>query len=73
VWTNAAATQILVTTIASSGTAVQTIPLGGKTTTVSDFVKEAPFNIAAHRHGFRIEDMSGGFVGTLASKVLQVK
>jgi hypothetical protein len=73
VWTNAAATQIIVTTIASSGTAVQTIPLSGKTTTVNDFVKEAPFNIAAHRHGFRIEDMSGGFVGTPATRVMQAK
>jgi hypothetical protein len=71
VWINAGATQIMITTIASTGTAVQTIALSGKTTDVSDFVKEAPFNIAAHRHGFSIEDMSGGFVGVYAPQVLQ--
>jgi hypothetical protein len=71
VWVNAAVTQISVTTIASSGTAVQAIALAGKTTSVSDFVKEAPFNIAAHKHGFSIEDMSGGFAGTYAPGVLQ--
>jgi hypothetical protein len=73
IWINEAQTQIMVTTIASNGTATQTIPLAGKTTTVDDFVKEALFSIARHTHGFRIEDMSGGFIGTFTPKVLQAK
>ncbi|MDR0374337.1 MAG: hypothetical protein LBH85_01245, partial [Treponema sp.] len=71
VWVNADVTQISVMTIASSGIGTQNITLSGKTTTVNDFVKTAPFNIAAHKHGFSIENMSGGFVGAPAPKVLQ--
>jgi hypothetical protein len=73
VWINAAATQISLTTIASSGTATQNITLSGKTITVDDFVQPAPFNIASHRHSFAIEDMSGGFSGVPAPRVVQTK
>jgi hypothetical protein len=73
VWVNAAVTQISVATIASTGMGIQNIALSGKTTVVSDFVKAAPFNIAAHKHGFNIEDMSGGFTGLPDAQVLKAK
>jgi hypothetical protein len=73
IWVNAAQMQLMITTISTSGPDTRTIALSGKTTTVDDFVKGVPYNVAAHRHGFKIEDMSGGFVGTPASRVLQAK